>query len=93
MLLSNNTETPLTPPFNANTTLGAVQIGVLVSTCLFGVVTVQAYIYSSRFPKDPRRIKFLVCASLFATIDVNKTCAYVGFLGLVCNPSEHSQCI
>ncbi|KAJ7157611.1 hypothetical protein C8R43DRAFT_1182976 [Mycena crocata] len=46
--------------FDANLTLGAFQIGVLVSYMLFGVTTTQAYIYSNRFPEDPRRIKYLV---------------------------------
>ncbi|KAJ7259154.1 hypothetical protein B0H12DRAFT_1232141 [Mycena haematopus] len=45
--------------FDANTTLGAVQIGVLVSYVLFGVATTQSYIYFSRFPDDPRRVKAL----------------------------------
>ncbi|KAF4611443.1 hypothetical protein D9613_004339 [Agrocybe pediades] len=47
-------------PFNADLTLGAVEIGVLVSTFLFGVVTVQCYVYAFRFPKDPLFLKFLV---------------------------------
>ncbi|KAJ7916149.1 hypothetical protein B0H13DRAFT_2323637 [Mycena leptocephala] len=43
-----------------NTTLGAFQIGVLVSYALFGVTTTQAYIYYSRFPDDPAKLKALV---------------------------------
>ncbi|KAJ6585252.1 hypothetical protein B0H19DRAFT_981388 [Mycena capillaripes] len=46
--------------FNANTTLGAYQIGVLVSYVLFGVMTTQTYIYYSRFPEDSRKLKILV---------------------------------
>ncbi|KAF8167249.1 hypothetical protein B0H34DRAFT_8039 [Crassisporium funariophilum] len=46
--------------FNAGLTLGAIEIGVLVSTFLFGLVTVQSYIYIYRFPKDPILIKCLV---------------------------------
>ncbi|KAJ7851084.1 hypothetical protein B0H13DRAFT_1905379 [Mycena leptocephala] len=40
---------------NLNTTLGAIQIGVLVSYVLFGVSTTQTYIYYSRFPDDSRK--------------------------------------
>ncbi|KAJ6585353.1 hypothetical protein B0H19DRAFT_1250200 [Mycena capillaripes] len=46
--------------FSANTTLGAYQIGVLVSYVLFGVMTTQTYIYYSRFPDDSRKLKILV---------------------------------
>ncbi|KAJ6585253.1 hypothetical protein B0H19DRAFT_416733 [Mycena capillaripes] len=46
--------------FNANATLGAYQIGVLVSYVLFGVMTTQTYIYYSRFPDDSRKLKILV---------------------------------
>ncbi|KAH9486169.1 hypothetical protein JR316_0000233 [Psilocybe cubensis] len=45
--------------FNANLTIGAIEIGVLVSTFLFGLVTVQCYIYIHRFPKDPAFLKAL----------------------------------
>ncbi|KAF7351903.1 hypothetical protein MVEN_01152000 [Mycena venus] len=47
-------------PFNPNSTLGAFQIGVLVSYALFGVTTTQMYIYYSRFPDDSRKLKALV---------------------------------
>ncbi|PPQ94590.1 hypothetical protein CVT25_011903 [Psilocybe cyanescens] len=46
--------------FNPNLTLGAIEIGVLVSTFLFGLVTVQCYIYVHRFPKDPVLLRVLV---------------------------------
>ncbi|KAJ7889268.1 hypothetical protein B0H13DRAFT_1888103 [Mycena leptocephala] len=46
--------------FNLNTTLGALQIGVLISYMLFGVTTTQTYIYYSRFPDDSRKLKALV---------------------------------
>ncbi|KAJ7108228.1 hypothetical protein C8R44DRAFT_884993 [Mycena epipterygia] len=46
--------------FDANGTIGALEIGVLASYILLGVETTQAYIYYSRFPKDPRKIKLLV---------------------------------
>ncbi|KAF7365681.1 hypothetical protein MVEN_00441800 [Mycena venus] len=46
--------------FDANTTLGIFEIGVLVSYVLLGVTATQAYIYSSRFPDDSFRLKALV---------------------------------
>ncbi|KAF7335039.1 hypothetical protein MVEN_02254200 [Mycena venus] len=46
--------------FNPNPSLGALQIGVLISCVLFGVTTTQAYIYYTRFPQDSRKIKALV---------------------------------
>ncbi|KAF7350323.1 hypothetical protein MVEN_01336800 [Mycena venus] len=45
---------------NLNSTLGALQIGVLASYVLFGMVTAQAYIYYSRFPDDSPKLKALV---------------------------------
>ncbi|KAF7373115.1 hypothetical protein MSAN_00519300 [Mycena sanguinolenta] len=41
-------------------TLGALQIGVLISYLLFGVTTTQTYIYFQRFPYDSRNLKALV---------------------------------
>ncbi|KAF8179545.1 hypothetical protein K438DRAFT_1725811, partial [Mycena galopus ATCC 62051] len=48
------------PSLNVATTIGAYQIGVLISYALLGMTTTQAYIYYSRFPKDPKILKFLV---------------------------------
>ncbi|KAJ7764911.1 hypothetical protein B0H16DRAFT_1718109 [Mycena metata] len=50
------------PPisFNLNDTLGALEIGVLISFLLLGVATTQAYIYHSRFPTDSIKLKALV---------------------------------
>ncbi|KAJ7851097.1 hypothetical protein B0H13DRAFT_2360375 [Mycena leptocephala] len=45
---------------NLNKTLGALQIGVLISYVLLGVTTMQMYIYYSRFPDDSRKLKTLV---------------------------------
>ncbi|KAJ7906310.1 hypothetical protein B0H13DRAFT_1716324 [Mycena leptocephala] len=46
--------------FDPNTTLGAYELGVLISYTLLGVTTTQAYIYYSRFPNDFRGLKYLV---------------------------------
>ncbi|KAF8649051.1 hypothetical protein AX16_006052 [Volvariella volvacea WC 439] len=42
-------------------TVGALQIGVLISTFLFGVTTLQCIRYFANFPKDKPTIKFMVC--------------------------------
>ncbi|KAF7334664.1 hypothetical protein MVEN_02296900 [Mycena venus] len=46
--------------FHADSTLGALFIGTLVSYALFGVATTQTYIYWKRFPKDSLGMKVLV---------------------------------
>lgn len=42
------------------TTLGAFEVGVLISYVLFGVTTLQTYIYFTRFADDRRALKYLV---------------------------------
>ncbi|KAJ6558093.1 hypothetical protein B0H19DRAFT_128564 [Mycena capillaripes] len=46
--------------FNPNTTLGAYELGVLVSYLLLGVTTSQTNVYYSHFANDSRRLKYLV---------------------------------
>ncbi|KAJ7727775.1 hypothetical protein B0H16DRAFT_1428921 [Mycena metata] len=46
--------------FDPTSTIGALQIGVLVSVLLFGITTSQAYFYYSRFPDDSVKLKALV---------------------------------
>jgi hypothetical protein len=43
-----------------NTTIGALEIGVLICMFLLGVSTVQVYVYYIKFPKDNWKIKTLV---------------------------------
>ncbi|KII83933.1 hypothetical protein PLICRDRAFT_179967 [Plicaturopsis crispa FD-325 SS-3] len=45
--------------------LGALEIGILISIFLFGMVTVQTYIYYRNFAEDPRWMKVMV-ASIWA---------------------------
>ncbi|KAF8195632.1 hypothetical protein K438DRAFT_1826265 [Mycena galopus ATCC 62051] len=47
-------------PFDPNPTIGALQIGVLVSYVIFGVTTTQTYIYYTRFPDDQWKLKAFV---------------------------------
>ncbi|KAK7001013.1 hypothetical protein R3P38DRAFT_1809879 [Favolaschia claudopus] len=48
------------PAAVSHSTLGAMVIGTLVSYTLFGMSTIQVYLYYSGFPDDSRRLKFLV---------------------------------
>lgn len=41
-------------------TIGALVVGVFVSSFLFGIITVQVHIYFRRFPDDGLVIKALV---------------------------------
>ncbi|KAF7359601.1 hypothetical protein MVEN_00683900 [Mycena venus] len=54
--------------FDANGTIGAYQIGVLISCVLLGVTTTQAYIYYSRFPQDLAILKALVAFVLVCEV-------------------------
>ncbi|KAJ7080735.1 hypothetical protein B0H15DRAFT_953339 [Mycena belliarum] len=61
------------PPTQSNSfvvdgTLGALLIGVLVSYVLFGVTTIQLYLYRTRFPKDSLRMKLLVAVVWFCEL-------------------------
>lgn len=43
-----------------NDTVGAMEIGVLVSAFLFGVISCQTWVYYRKFPTDPIILKLLV---------------------------------
>ncbi|KAF7351911.1 Retinol dehydrogenase 12 [Mycena venus] len=45
-----------------NATLGAIEIGTLLSGVLFGLITAQTYVYFKNFPRDSRFMKGLVFA-------------------------------
>ncbi|KAJ7512714.1 hypothetical protein B0H11DRAFT_1947031 [Mycena galericulata] len=64
-------QSPLTltmPSTELGGTIGALQIGVLISYVLFGVTTTQAYIYYGRFPGDLPRLKLLVAFVWFCEL-------------------------
>jgi len=48
------------PSFDPNTTVGALEGGVLVSNLLFGIVTMQVYLYYQKYPLDRWSLKALV---------------------------------
>ncbi|KAJ7717881.1 hypothetical protein B0H16DRAFT_1610182 [Mycena metata] len=45
---------------DVSSTLGALELGVLLSYLLFGVTTTQSYVYYTRFPNDDWKLKLLV---------------------------------
>ncbi|KAF8956404.1 hypothetical protein BDZ97DRAFT_1671644 [Flammula alnicola] len=56
-------------------TLGALQIGSIFSVFLFGVVTLQAYVYYSTFREDLWIYKALVSSTLTSLLEVGHTAA------------------
>ncbi|KAJ7917201.1 hypothetical protein B0H13DRAFT_1870555 [Mycena leptocephala] len=63
--------------FDADSTLGALLVGTLVSYALFGVATTQAYLYSGRFPDESLKMKAMVgvvwCGELAHAICIGHT--------------------
>ncbi|KAJ6473898.1 hypothetical protein C8R45DRAFT_1012060 [Mycena sanguinolenta] len=57
---------PAIPPLDS--TLGAIEIGGVVSTVLFGIVTLQAYYYFSNYQEDSVFLKSLVAAVWFCEL-------------------------
>ena len=43
------------------TTLGAIEIGALISIFMFGLLILQVFRYFRRFPNDPLILKGMVC--------------------------------
>ncbi|KIM82189.1 hypothetical protein PILCRDRAFT_820556 [Piloderma croceum F 1598] len=53
------------PVIDLNNTVGALEIGVQISTFLFGILSCQTWIYYHRFPKDSIISKLLVALIWF----------------------------
>ncbi|KAJ8469276.1 hypothetical protein ONZ45_g16942 [Pleurotus djamor] len=49
-------------PFQITASVAAMEIGIVASSFLFGIVTLQAWIYFSSYPKDRKRLKALAAA-------------------------------
>nr|GAT51870.1 predicted protein [Mycena chlorophos] len=66
--------------FNPNPMIGAILIGTLVSSVLYGISTAQCYLYYTRFPMDSPRLKILVAIVwIFETINVASAANIVYF--------------
>jgi hypothetical protein len=50
---------PALPPLDG--TLGAIEVGGIVSTFLFGIETLQVYHYFRKYPGDALLLKLAVC--------------------------------
>ncbi|KDR74778.1 hypothetical protein GALMADRAFT_280164 [Galerina marginata CBS 339.88] len=57
-----------TTQFDVHGTLGALLVGLLISCCLFGIVSVQAYMYYTQFPNDRTPLKIMVMAVWFCEL-------------------------
>lgn len=60
------TDSTLVPDAMLDGTLGSIEIGGVVSTFLFGIVTLQVWNYYRRYPADGRTLKLLVRALPFS---------------------------
>ncbi|KAJ7889262.1 hypothetical protein B0H13DRAFT_2341604 [Mycena leptocephala] len=79
--------------FDINTTLGAAEIGVIVSYVLFGVATTQTYIYYSRFPDDSCKLKVLVAFVWYGGFVVERNRAPEHGLGFRFCEVGHALCM
>ncbi|KAJ8517734.1 hypothetical protein ONZ45_g5114 [Pleurotus djamor] len=50
--------------------MAAIQVGILLSSFLFGVATLQAFLYYKSYPKDPLRIKIFSAVVWYEHIEV-----------------------
>ena len=46
--------------------LGLLEVGILISVFLFGIISVQAYAYYTKFPDDTTKLKLFVSSSILA---------------------------
>jgi len=66
------------PPPHLDLKTGVIEIGILISTFLFGITTVQTYIYYRGNTRDPWWLKTLVAIVwLLETINTVLICAYL----------------
>ncbi|KAJ7214427.1 hypothetical protein GGX14DRAFT_610871 [Mycena pura] len=75
--------------FKADNTLGAFQIGILVSYMLFGITTSQAYVYYTRFPEDSTRLNLKALVAFVWPLCIQ--CSPFNYPGpLAASPAVHS---
>lgn len=76
-----------TAAFDPHPTLGALEIGAFISIFLFGIVTVQVYLYFRHFPKDNNVLKAVasVFSDLMVKLHVSNPFCRSGWIYLV-NP-------
>jgi hypothetical protein len=67
---------------------GALEVGVLISYVLLGVTITQTYIYYSRFPRDPRKLKVLVCGTTKRRALTDVLLSWVAFVWYASQPVE-----
>jgi hypothetical protein len=65
-------------------TIGALEIGSLFATFIFGIVTLQTYTYYTTFGKDPWYYKALV-SDCYVFIGACISGVHIGRFGVVCS--------
>ena len=62
-------------------TLGALEVGILISSVLYGVTTLQAWLYAEHYSTDKRHLRIMVSvlSMLYDKILIN-----IGWRNLVC---------
>ncbi|KAH7922201.1 hypothetical protein BV22DRAFT_675624 [Leucogyrophana mollusca] len=61
---------------NPSATIGALEIGTLFTTFLFGIATIQAYHYYRRYPNDPTWLKAMVGVVWLCVVGHTTTVTY-----------------
>jgi hypothetical protein len=59
---------PISAPFTASNTIGALWIGWAVSLMFFGIITVNTWSWYQRFPKRHFLLKTMVCGRTFSLL-------------------------
>lgn len=73
------------PAPTIDNTLGALEIGSSIAVFLFGILTLQTYLYFTRFGKDRIQIQALVRRKIVQWLDANNPFA-IGWHSLVKRP-------
>lgn len=72
--------------FSILSSIAAIEIGILVSSVLFGIVTLQAFIYFRTYPSDPKPLKILVCCLIACSLFNGLHLPFAGRRDMVATP-------
>ncbi|KAF7419599.1 hypothetical protein PC9H_002190 [Pleurotus ostreatus] len=66
---------PLAPSINIPLTIGALEIGLMFSGCLFGALTIQAIVYHSKFQQTDGYLTQLMVATIWF-LELGQLCSH-----------------
>ncbi|KAF9489121.1 hypothetical protein BDN71DRAFT_1593643 [Pleurotus eryngii] len=66
---------PLAPSINVPLTIGALEIGLMFSGCLFGALTIQAIVYHSKFQQTDGYLTQLMVATIWF-LELGQLCSH-----------------